>query len=245
MHPSRGLDVHATQEVQSALLEARNGGCAILLISDDLDEVLLDERPDRRDVRRPRRRTCSTAGTPTGSGSGCSWAATTGARPMSEGSADGGHVESTDAGLVLAVIPSRAPPQRDARAGCGGPRRGRGRRPPDSRRDPRPDRPQPVRAARKGARRHVRRASGHGRDAAAPHADPDDRPGGAHRPAHEDLEHRLRGPVLHGRLGGRWDRHPLGRTSWPGTDRDGPGRCCRRRGVDPGPRRGPRPVAGQ
>jgi simple sugar transport system ATP-binding protein len=41
MHPSRGLDVHATQEVQSALLEARNGGCAILLISDDLDEVLL------------------------------------------------------------------------------------------------------------------------------------------------------------------------------------------------------------
>jgi general nucleoside transport system ATP-binding protein len=41
MHPSRGLDVHATQEVQSALLEARNRGCGILLISDDLDEVLL------------------------------------------------------------------------------------------------------------------------------------------------------------------------------------------------------------
>jgi simple sugar transport system ATP-binding protein len=41
MHPSRGLDVHATQEVQTALLDARNRGCGILLISDDLDEILL------------------------------------------------------------------------------------------------------------------------------------------------------------------------------------------------------------
>ena len=41
VHPSRGLDVHATQDVQGALLAARDGGCAVLLISDDLDEVLL------------------------------------------------------------------------------------------------------------------------------------------------------------------------------------------------------------
>jgi simple sugar transport system ATP-binding protein len=41
MHPSRGLDVHATQDVQAALLVARDNGCAVLLISDDLDEVLL------------------------------------------------------------------------------------------------------------------------------------------------------------------------------------------------------------
>ena len=41
VHPSRGLDVHATQDVQAALLAARDGGCAVLLISDDLDEVLL------------------------------------------------------------------------------------------------------------------------------------------------------------------------------------------------------------
>jgi general nucleoside transport system ATP-binding protein len=40
-HPSRGLDVNATQEIQSALLAARDSGCAVLLISDDLDEVLL------------------------------------------------------------------------------------------------------------------------------------------------------------------------------------------------------------
>ena len=41
VHPSRGLDVHAAQDVQAALLAARESGCAILLISDDLDEVLL------------------------------------------------------------------------------------------------------------------------------------------------------------------------------------------------------------
>ncbi len=41
VHPSRGLDVHATQDVQAALLAARDSGCAVLLISDDLDEVLL------------------------------------------------------------------------------------------------------------------------------------------------------------------------------------------------------------
>ena len=41
VHPSRGLDVHAAQDVQAALLAARESGCAVLLISDDLDEVLL------------------------------------------------------------------------------------------------------------------------------------------------------------------------------------------------------------
>ena len=71
VHPSRGLDVHATVDVQAALLAARDGGCAVLLISDDLDEVLLDQRPGRRDVRRARRRACSTGATPIGSASGC------------------------------------------------------------------------------------------------------------------------------------------------------------------------------
>jgi len=41
VHPTRGLDVLATQEVQTALVERRDAGCAVLLISDDLDEVLL------------------------------------------------------------------------------------------------------------------------------------------------------------------------------------------------------------
>jgi simple sugar transport system ATP-binding protein len=40
-HPTRGLDVNATQEVRQALIAARDGGCAVLMISDDLDEVLL------------------------------------------------------------------------------------------------------------------------------------------------------------------------------------------------------------
>jgi general nucleoside transport system ATP-binding protein len=40
-HPTRGLDVLATQEVQTSIVERRDAGCAVMLISDDLDEVLL------------------------------------------------------------------------------------------------------------------------------------------------------------------------------------------------------------
>ncbi len=38
--PSRGLDVRAGAEVQARLLAAREAGAAVLLISEDLDEVL-------------------------------------------------------------------------------------------------------------------------------------------------------------------------------------------------------------
>jgi ABC-type uncharacterized transport system ATPase subunit len=40
-HPTRGLDVHATQDVRRSLLDRRASGCAVLLISEDLDEILL------------------------------------------------------------------------------------------------------------------------------------------------------------------------------------------------------------
>ena len=40
-HPTRGLDVLAAQEVQTAIIERRDSGCGVLFISDDLDEVLL------------------------------------------------------------------------------------------------------------------------------------------------------------------------------------------------------------
>ena len=40
-HPTRGLDVNAAQEVRETILDKRDSGCAVLLISDDLDEVLL------------------------------------------------------------------------------------------------------------------------------------------------------------------------------------------------------------
>ena len=40
-HPTRGLDVNAAQEVRTTILERRDSECAVLLISDDLDEVLL------------------------------------------------------------------------------------------------------------------------------------------------------------------------------------------------------------
>lgn len=39
--PTRGLDVLAANEVQTSILERRDDGCAVLFISDDLDEVLL------------------------------------------------------------------------------------------------------------------------------------------------------------------------------------------------------------
>ncbi len=40
-HPTRGLDVHSTEDVRTSLLERRDSEGAVLLISDDLDEVLL------------------------------------------------------------------------------------------------------------------------------------------------------------------------------------------------------------
>jgi simple sugar transport system ATP-binding protein len=40
-NPTRGLDVGATESVRSLLLEAAAGGVGILLISEDLDEILL------------------------------------------------------------------------------------------------------------------------------------------------------------------------------------------------------------
>jgi simple sugar transport system ATP-binding protein len=40
MHPTRGLDVGATEQVHKLLLEERRAGMAILLISEDLDEIL-------------------------------------------------------------------------------------------------------------------------------------------------------------------------------------------------------------
>ena len=39
--PSRGLDVRAGASVQNKLREARDRGAAVILISEDLDEVLL------------------------------------------------------------------------------------------------------------------------------------------------------------------------------------------------------------
>ena len=40
VHPTRGLDVGAIEEVQQVLLRARATGVAILLISEDLNEVM-------------------------------------------------------------------------------------------------------------------------------------------------------------------------------------------------------------
>jgi simple sugar transport system ATP-binding protein len=40
-HPTRGLDVGATEFVRKTLLEQRDHGVAVLLISEDLDEILM------------------------------------------------------------------------------------------------------------------------------------------------------------------------------------------------------------
>ena len=40
VHPTRGLDVGATETVRKILIQQRDAGAAILLISEDLDELL-------------------------------------------------------------------------------------------------------------------------------------------------------------------------------------------------------------
>ncbi len=40
VHPIRGLDIGAAQYIHDRLMEARAYGCAILLISTDLEEIL-------------------------------------------------------------------------------------------------------------------------------------------------------------------------------------------------------------
>ena len=40
MHPTRGLDIGATESVRKMLLERREKGAAVLLISEDLDEII-------------------------------------------------------------------------------------------------------------------------------------------------------------------------------------------------------------
>ncbi|NCQ53464.1 MAG: ABC transporter ATP-binding protein [Caldiserica bacterium] len=41
VHPTRGLDIGATEIVRKKLIEARDKGAAVLLISEDLDEILM------------------------------------------------------------------------------------------------------------------------------------------------------------------------------------------------------------
>jgi simple sugar transport system ATP-binding protein len=41
VHPTQGLDIGATEEVRRVLLDHRNSGSAVLLISEDLDEILI------------------------------------------------------------------------------------------------------------------------------------------------------------------------------------------------------------
>ena len=40
VHPTRGLDIGATGYVHDCMIQARDAGCAILLISADFDEIL-------------------------------------------------------------------------------------------------------------------------------------------------------------------------------------------------------------
>ena len=47
VQPTRGLDVGAVETVHQLLLERRAAGAAILLISEELDELLALVGPDR------------------------------------------------------------------------------------------------------------------------------------------------------------------------------------------------------
>ncbi len=54
VQPTRGLDVGAVEAIQQHLLQQRMAGAAILLISEELEELIVAERPHRRDLRRAR-----------------------------------------------------------------------------------------------------------------------------------------------------------------------------------------------
>ena len=54
--PTRGVDVGSTWYIHQRLLEQREAGTAILLISEDLDEIRSLSGPDRRDLRGEDRR---------------------------------------------------------------------------------------------------------------------------------------------------------------------------------------------
>ena len=49
--PTRGVDVGAAQYIHERLMEQRDAGTAILIVSEDLDEVLVALRSRARDVR--------------------------------------------------------------------------------------------------------------------------------------------------------------------------------------------------
>ncbi len=40
VHPARGLDIAATKYIQQKILDARDGGCAVLLVSTEMEEIL-------------------------------------------------------------------------------------------------------------------------------------------------------------------------------------------------------------
>ena len=40
VHPTRGLDIGATEYVHQAMIDSRDNGCGVLLISADFDEIL-------------------------------------------------------------------------------------------------------------------------------------------------------------------------------------------------------------
>ena len=50
--PTRGLDIGATEFVRDRLVEQRNAGKGVLLISADLEEIMALSRPHRRAVWR-------------------------------------------------------------------------------------------------------------------------------------------------------------------------------------------------
>lgn len=40
VHPTRGVDIGAIDFIHRQIIEARNNGCAVLLVSTELDEIL-------------------------------------------------------------------------------------------------------------------------------------------------------------------------------------------------------------
>ncbi len=64
--PTRGVDIGAIEFIHNRIIEMRDAGKAVLLVSVELDEIRSLVRPHPRDVRRPHRRRARSARRPKG-----------------------------------------------------------------------------------------------------------------------------------------------------------------------------------
>ena len=227
--PTRGLDVAAIQAIRRLLLEEREAGTAILMISEDLEEIM--ELSDEIVVLYEGR-DHGQAGTGAG-------------QPGGLGDADGGPYGGPGVNLAVGareIVVERRPLPPLWGAGGGAHLLGF-LRPGDRRGDHMGCRPRPGPRLHRDGQEGFPGPVAADRDSGDRHPPDPDRTGRSGRLPYEDMEHRRRRPAHHGR--GRLGRDGVvdrGRGRRPGRHSDhagggggGGGRCGRRWPPCPGP----------